>query len=423
MSNQLQAKAHPAVGGLPSADWSPRDVPAGTTTRNVVLRTRDGAATVGTLYTPQRAETVVCIMHPREFMACHYLVPDIVAAGYAAWTQSPRAIGNDLRLEHEIALYEVAAGMKYLRDAGFRNIVLLGNSGGAGLYSLYVQQATKRTAERIEKTPSGRPTRLAELEMPNVDGFVFVAPHPGQGALLLQCIDPSVTDEADPLAVDASLDPLNPRNGFVEPPASSAYTAEFVSRYRGAQLARVRRIDDRARSLIEERLAARQRGKETSAAHGSSADRRTSAHTPIMTIWRTDADLRCFDLSLDPSDRRYGSLWGADPYASNYGCVGFGRICTPESWLSTWSGASSNAAVVKTAPAISQPSLLIEYTGDQACFPSIVKGIYESIGSSDKQHQRVRGDHHGRALTADEEPGRLAAARLLQAWLREKFPS
>src|SRR5688572_9978920 len=127
MSDKQQSKRRAVPAGLPTVDWNPRDVPAGTTTRNVVLRTRDGAPTTGTLYTPQRADTVVCIMHPREFMACHYLVPDIVGAGYAAWTQSPRAIGNDLRLEHEIALYEVAAGMAFLRDAGFRNIVLLGN--------------------------------------------------------------------------------------------------------------------------------------------------------------------------------------------------------------------------------------------------------------------------------------------------------
>lgn len=420
ISKELKVRKGQGAVGLPGADWGSRELPAGATTRNVVLRTQDGAVTIGALYAPPRTDTVVCIMHPREFMGCHYFVPDIVAGGYAAWTQAPRSIGNDLRLEHEIALFEVAAGVRFLREAGFRRIVLLGNSGGAGLYSLYVQQSAARPNDRIEKTPAGRPTRLAELDMPPVDGMVFVAPHPGQGALLLQFIDPSVADETDPLVVNAALDPLNSANGFTDPPNSSRYDPQFVARYRAAQVERVRRLDQYARQLIEERMAARRRSKEGS---GSPADHRRSAHTPIMTIWRTDADLRCFDLSLDPSDRRYGSLWGADPYASNYGCVGFARTCTPESWLSTWSGLSSNARVVKTAPAITQPSLLIEYTGDQACFPSVVKEIFESIGSSDKRHERTRGDHHGRALTRDEEPGGLAAGRILQAWLREKFPS
>src|SRR5213593_4764365 len=111
-----------ATAGFLNTDWNPRDVPSGTTTRNVVLRTADGAATSGSLYVNGSVDTVVCIMHPREFMACHYLIPDIVDAGYAAWSQSPRSVGNDIRLEHEFALYDVAAGLQFLRDAGFRKI-------------------------------------------------------------------------------------------------------------------------------------------------------------------------------------------------------------------------------------------------------------------------------------------------------------
>ena len=58
-------------------------------------------------------------------------------------------------------------------------------------------------------------------------------------------------------------------------------------------------------------------------------DAMVSSHQQIFQVWRTDADLRCFDLSLDPSDRRFGSVWGARPMVSNVGSVGFGRICTP----------------------------------------------------------------------------------------------
>jgi hypothetical protein len=407
-----------ATAGFLNTDWNPRDLPAGSTTRNVVLRTADGAATGGSLYSNGAADTVVCIMHPREFMACHYFIPDIVGAGFAAWSQSPRSVGNDLRLEHEFALYDVAAGLAFLRASGFRNIVLLGNSGGSGLFSFYVQQSGLPPDQRIAKTPGGRPTNLATLAMPQVDGVVFVAPHPGQGSLLLQCIDPSMADEADPLSVTPSLDPFDPRNGFVDPPASSNYSPEFVRRYREAQVARVQRLDETARKLVSERMAARKRAK----AGGTLDDRRRAGYSPIITIWRTDADLRNFDLSLDPSDRAYGSLWGKDPFTSNLGSVGFARMCSPESWLSTWSGLSSNATLARTASGITQPTLLVEYTGDPACFPSVIREIYFAIGSSDKRHERVRGDHHGRALIADEEPGRYIAGRLLQAWLREKFP-
>lgn len=406
-----------ATAGFLNTDWNPRDLPAGSTTRNVVLRTADGAATSGSLYSTSAADTVVCIMHPREFMACHYFIPDIVGAGFAAWSQSPRSVGNDLRLEHEFALLDVAAGLKFLREAGFRNIVLLGNSGGSGLFSFYVQQSSLPGELRIARTPGGRATNLATLDMPTVDGVIFVAPHPGQGALLLQCIDPSVSDESDPLSVDQSLDPFDPLNGFVGPPQSSKYSPEFVVRYRAAQAARVQRLDNTARQLISDRLAARQRAK----AGGSLYDRRRASHSAIMTIWRTDADLRNFDLTLDPSDRPYGSLWGKDPFASNFGSVGFARLCSPESWLSTWSGLSSNATLAKTAPSITQPTLLVEYTGDPACFPSVVRDIYDAIGTSDKRHERVRGDHHGRALSSGQEAGRYIAGRLLQDWLRETF--
>ncbi|MGQ9367028.1 hypothetical protein [Azospirillum sp. ST 5-10] len=406
-----------ATAGFLNTDWNPRDVPDGTVTRNVALRTADRAATGGTLYVRDRTDTVVCVMHPREFMACHYLVPDILEAGCAAWSQSPRSVGNDSRLEHETALFDVAAGLSFLRAQGFRRIVLLGNSGGGSLYAFYTQQAQLAPGRRIERTPGGRPTNLAALEMPAADGLVLVAPHPGQGMLLLGCIDPSVTDEDDPLSVDPSLDPFDPANGFAEPPGPSRYAPAFVERYRAAQTARVARLDARARALIAARLAARKRARET----GSPEDRRRGAHTPLMTVWRTDADLRCFDPSLDPSDRGYGTLWGRDPFASNYGAVGFARVCSPEAWLSTWSGLSSNAALHKTAPDLAQPLLLVEYTGDVSTFPATAAALFESFPGSAKTHLRIRGDHHGRALTPDEEPGRYAAGRAVATWLREHF--
>ncbi|MBL0420706.1 alpha/beta hydrolase [Ramlibacter sp. AW1] len=409
-----------ATAGLLNTDWNPRDLPAGADTRNVVLRTQDGAATGGSLYQPPGgSDTVVCVMHPREFMACHYLIPDIVGAGYAAWSQSPRSVGNDLRLEHEIALHDVAAGLRFLREQGFRRIVLLGNSGGAGLYAFYVQQSRLAGAERLARTPAGRPTGLAELDMPQVDGLVFVGPHPGQGALLMNCIDPSVIVEGDVMSVDPELDPLSPRNGYRG--RDTRYAPEFVQRYRQAQRLRVERIDALARELIAKRQAARQRLK-TAGESVSAQDRRLAAHTPIINVWRTDADLRCFDLALDPSDRKFGSLWGTDPYASNFGAVGFARQCTPESWLSTWSGLSSRATLAQAAASLVQPTLVVEYTGDQACFPSDVKRIVDALAATDKTHLRVRGDHHGRALAAGEELGRTIAGRHLADWLREKFP-
>ncbi|HSV44563.1 MAG TPA: alpha/beta hydrolase [Ramlibacter sp.] len=405
------------TAGLRGAGWNPARMDRPYRTAPASLRTADDQRTLGLLYTQTGHEkTVVCLMHPREFTGTPYLVPDILDAGCAAWVQAPRSIGSDLRLEHELALLDVAAGLTHLRSLGFTRTVLLGNSGGAGLFAFYTQQALRAPAERLARTPGGRPVALAAADLPVPSDLVFVSPHPGQGKLLMNGIDPSVTDENDALSTDPALDPFDAANGFAAPPASSRYAPEFVARYRAAQRARIERLDARAREMLAERAAARRQVKEGNA---SAAVRRMAAHTQISQVWRTDADLRCWDLSLDPSDRELGTLWGRDPYASNLGSVGFARLVTPESWLSTWSGISSNASFEQCGAELSLPTLVIEYTGDQAAFPSDMAVIYDSIGTRAKRREQVRGNHHGQALAQGEESGQVLAGRLVQQWLHE----
>ncbi|WP_175912321.1 alpha/beta hydrolase [Burkholderia sp. BCC1640] len=398
-------------------DWFPDTLPPATQQTSVTLRTEDGAATCGVLYRGVSTKTVVCLMHPRENFTFHYLIPGLLRSGASVWAQAARSVGNDLRLEHELALHDVAAGLRYLREAGFERIVLLGNSGGSGLYSFYIQQSALPAQDRITKTPGGRATHLASATMPMVDGMIYLAPHPGQGRLLMGCIDPSVTDEGDALSIDDALNPFNPENGYSREPGATRYSAEFVSRYREAQRDRVARLDRIAQQLIAVRLDARQAVKDKAATR---RQKLVANHTPIMTVWRTDADLRCLDASLDPSDRKPGSLWSPNPVISNYGSVGFGRLCSPESWLSTWSGLASNAALETTAPSVTVPSLLVEYTGDQTTFPLAIADIFTAIGSTDKTHVRVRGDHHGRPLEVADEPGRAIAARAVGEWLHQR---
>jgi hypothetical protein len=398
-------------------DWFPQTPPQSVRQLGVTLRTEDGAATSGILYRGASSKTVVCLMHPRENFSFHYMIPALLNAGASVWAQASRSVGNDLRLEHELALHDVAAGMRYLRESGFERIVMLGNSGGSGLYSLYHQQATRPADSRIARTPGGRATQLETASLPVADAMIYLAPHPGQGRLLLGCIDPAVTDEADPLSVDDSLNAFNPANGYSREPGKTRYSPAFVTRYRQAQRDRVARLDAHARALIAVRQDARRAVKEGRATSRQKAE---ANHTPILTVWRTDADLRCLDQALDPSDRLPGSLWSPNPVISNYGSVGFGRLCSPESWLSTWSGIASNAALELTAPAVEVPALLVEYTGDQTTFPDAIRDIFAAIGAADKTHLRVRGDHHGRPLGSGEEAGRYVAGRLIANWLKER---
>lgn len=405
------------TAGMRGASWDARLMNRPYQMVPYALGTVDGQRTLGFLFSVTGKEkTVVSLMHPREMAITHYLVPFVLDAGCACWVQGPRSIGNDLRLEHETALFDVAAGMTHLRDLGYEKIVLLGNSGGAGLYTFYNQQALTPRELRIARTPGGRPTHLGELHMPEVDAFILVSPHPGQGKLLMSGIDPSVVDEDDPMQTDPALDPFSAANGFDVEAGKGRYEPAFVERYRAAQTERVARIDALARKMLMAKQEARRAVKAGSA---SDADRRIAAHAPIFEVWRTDADLRSWDISIDPSDRKTGSLWGKDPFVSNWGSVGFGRVVTPESWLSTWSGLSSNAALDKTIGALHQPTLLLEYTGDQCTFPADIRAIYDQIPAEHKRHLRVRGNHHGMALSREEEPGQRVAGKHIVEWLRE----
>lgn len=391
-------------------------LPAGANTTLHSLTTSDGATTNGVLFHVPGASSVVSIMHPRLDTSRHYLIPHLLEAGYSVWSQSSRNVGNDLTLVHEQAILDVASGMCFLREA-FDRVILLGNSGGAGLYAYYLQQASRPGTERIAETPGGQPSGLQDATMPPADGAIFLAPHPGQGELLLGCIDASVADEDDPTSVNPDLDLYSPANGFADPPQSSSYEPGFLDRYRAAQRERVARIDAKARSMIEQRRAAKAHFEETRDA----VDRRRSIAPQIITVYRTDADPRTVDLSLDPSERPYGSVFGRRPDVINSGLVGFGRLTTPDAWLSTWSGLSSNASFRRCAPEIEVPTLLLEYTGDQSAFPETIQGIRSLLAAPDLTHERVRGTHFGGPVSPGEPSGGDLAAPVLASWLSDRF--
>ena len=390
--------------------------PPATVTSVHELTTADGATVRGVLATVPGARTVVCLMHPRQDLTHHPLVPLLLRAGAAVWTQNSRSAASDLTLVHEQAILDAAAGLVFLREHGFGAVVTLGHSGGGPLYAFYLEQAGLAPADRIAVTPGGRPARLAGTEMPLADGAIFLAPHPGQGRLLLACIDPTVADEQDPMSVVPDLDPYRPANGFAEPPASSAYTEEFLARYRAAQRDRVARIDAVARGHLARTAEART----AFGASGDPLDRRRSLTPRIITVFRTDADPRTVDLSLDPSERPYGSLFGRRPDLINYGLTGFGRLTTPEAWLSTWSGLSSNADFVRCAPGVTVPTLFIELTGDQAAFPADSRRMTSALGAEDLTTVTVRGLHFGGSIDKGEPTGNELAAGEIVAWLAKR---
>ncbi len=389
------------------AEWH-RPLPAGTQCEPLTLETPDRGIAHGWHYHRDKSDTVVMLMHPRANFSRHYCVPGLVDAGFGVLCVNSRWLNNDASLIHERVLLDVAEGVKWAR-AHYDRVVLLGNSGGGSLFTFYLSQALAPEGERLTHLATGDPFDLNAFEMPGADLMAYVAAHPGEGHYLLHAIDPSVTDEGDPLSCDPALDLFDPANGFAPPPEPSLYSDDFLVEYRAAQRARVERIDGVARQRLAQKNAARERAR----SGGSTADRRAATVTDFMLIYRTDADPRAISLALDPSDRDYGSLWGRRPDIINYGAVGFSRMVSPEAWLSTWSGTASQAEIARTGARLTLPALVVEYAGDNAIFPSDSQLIVDSIASTEITRKTLPGDHYG--FPADV--GRDGAVEEVIAWL------
>jgi hypothetical protein len=385
-----------------NVEWH-RPLPAGTACEPLQLVTADDALSHGWLYAKGGERTVVCLMHPRANFSRHYAVPALVEAGFAVLCQNSRWLNNDATLVHERLLLDVAAGLAAARER-YERVVLVGNSGGGSLYTFYLSQAFAPTGGRLTDTPAGEPLDLNRFDLPGADAMIYLAAHPGEGYFLLNAIDPSLVAEGDPLSCDPALDLYDPANGFAPPPQPSRYTPDFLAAYRRGQRARIERIDALARARVERKRAARAAG-----------DARGAMATDFLLVYRTDADPRAVDLSLDPSRRDYGSLWGRRPDLINYGPVGFARVVSPEAWLSTWSGLSSRAEIERTGARMSLPALVIDYARDNAIFPSDTEHIVRSLASRQVERRTIDGDHYG----FPSERGRDAALEEVVAWLRK----
>ena len=417
-------------GGAPFDFRSP---PRGAGVEPATLHAADGRELHGLYWTPEgapRPRVAVVAMHPRVDFTRHYTFPRLLAAGVGCLGATTRSPNNDADLEHETILLDLAACLRWLRvERGVESVILLGNSGGGSLAAFYQAEARLPPRERLARTPAGKRTSLASAEMIPADALIYVSAHRGQGKVLGACIDPSVIDESDPLSVDPDLDMYDVRNGFRPPPQWSEYPDDFIARFRAAQRARVLRLDEKARALLDLGRSAAGAAKDPGFSALPFADQQRiqqrAASEPVMVVYRTMANLDYTDRRLDPSPREYGSLLSDRPDLMNQALLGFGRICTPRAWLSTWSSVSSNADLIRNLARIAEPTLVVHAGRDREIYPRADAGpIFAAVASADRtfvEHPDAR--HYfepdfGEASAPDVE-------RLMDgvvAWIRERFP-
>jgi hypothetical protein len=322
----------------------------------------------GALAGPKSGRVGAIVIHPTSNFMGHFLMEPFAAAGIGLLGLNTRYVGNDSVLVMERALQDLGAGVKFMRER-FEKVFLIGYSGGAALVSFYQAQAEKLT---ITDTPAGDPIALSADQVPAADGIVLMGAHLGRSRLLTDWLDASVIDENDPLAVNPELDIY----GGIKPP----FSAEFVARVTQAQKARSERITRR----VLDRLA------HLRALPGGPKDE-------AMLVYRTYADPRFLDLSLDANDRRPGGNRGDDPREMNYGVSSLGRYTSLTAWLSQWSSLSradgpSNLALT------SVPVLHLELTADGSVFPSAIREWTQAIArggrASREQFHRIRHATH-----------------------------
>src|SRR5258708_4282609 len=199
--------------------------------------------------------------------------------------------------------------------------------------------------------------------------MIFQAAHISRAVLLAEWIDPSVLDENDPDKRDAELDLYDSRN-----PNRPPYSSRYLQQFRAAQQARVRRRT----AWVKDTLAMlKKKG-------GNELERG-------FVTYRTMAEPRFLDPSIDPNDRQPGASFIGPPETANTGPVGIARFSTLRAWLSQWSIDDTNAHGERCAAQITVPLLAIENTADDAVPPPHTRKIFDAPRSKDKTYQPIKG--------------------------------
>jgi pimeloyl-ACP methyl ester carboxylesterase len=314
--------------------------------------------------------TALVMIHPTANFLGHYALPTLAALGVGAIGLTTRYIGNDANLNVENCLLDIAATVGYLRARGYEKVVLVGNSGGGTVVPYYQAQAERPT---ITNPPGGVGPDLTAADLPKADALILFMAHPSRARLNMEWLDPAIIDEANPFGRDPALDAFNPDNG---PP----FSAEFVERYRAAQMGRNQKITRWA----EQQLSRLEHPNHWPAGLDDLA----------FVVHGTSADLRFLDPTIDASDRAVGTtLWGT-PEIANFLPAGIGRYTTLRSWINQWSVERTNGNALLWLPKLETPVLVVGGSADTGSPPAIFNQLYEAVHTAPRQQVVLEGATH-----------------------------
>lgn len=324
----------------------------------------------GIRYVPKgrKSNTLLIYMHPATTLQLLPMPRAMARRGMHVLCAGSRYARNDSALIMENVVVDLGAYVRHAREVlGYKKIVLAGWSGGGSLALFYQSQAENPS---ISSTPAGDPCGIMTAGLLPADAFIFQAAHVSRAVTFADWIDPSVLDEDNPDRRDPDLDIYNPA---IQPP----YDAEFLKRFRAAQLARVRRRTAWVWNTLE---VLKRKGS-------NEVERGFVTH-------RTMAEPRFLDGSIEPNDRPIGTCFMGVPETANNGPIGLARFSTLRSWLSQWSPDDTNAHGERCAARISVPLLAIEHSADDAVPQPHTKRIYDAAASRDKTMHLIKGANH-----------------------------
>lgn len=293
------------------------------------------------------------ILHPTANFMNHYLMGPLHQRGRGVLGLNTRYVNNETSLIVERVIQDIGAGVRFLRERGYKKVVYIGNSGGGSIGTLYQSQAEKLT---IDRTPDGLPIDLRMDDFPPVDKLVLASCHIGRARHFGMSLDPAVLDERDLLGTDPSLDMFNPENG-------PAYDRNWLKTYADAQMARHQRITN----WVQGRLRQLDHLPKDAAI----------SDEPFI-IHRTYARPQTLDLTIDPNDRPPASSTFGGPRAANYSPTVLGRLTTLRSYMSQWSQISAAGDGPASLRETTVPVLNIRFSADEGTYPNLTREYTEA---------------------------------------------